>query len=147
MSAKDIFDQALGMNMRDRFLVPVHNKAQQESLRVSLSYNRRLFYESTNVDFEILISKVTKGETHYVVMTKMPRITSGIILSPDGSAKTVNLAEPTQTVLPPAVTPDTDQRIRKAMEEDGCSQEEIEDYFSKTSNVDTLLGQEEITDE
>jgi len=146
MSAKDIFDQALGMNMRDQFLVPVHNKAQQESLRVSLSYNRRLFYESTNVDFEILISKVTRNETHYVVMTKMPRITTGVILSPNGSAKTVSLAEPTQTVLPPAITSDVDQRIRKAMEEDGCTPEEIDDYFSKTSNVDTLLDQEEISD-
>lgn len=144
MSAKELFDLSVGLNMKEQLLIPVHNKQQQESLRVSLSYNRRLFTLSQDVDFEILISKVTQDDKYFVSLTKMPRITTGLVISPDGTQKSVNIASrpDDETVTVDEDFLDEDARIRKAMKDDGYSQQEIDEYFSKTSKNDTSLSTE-----
>ena len=147
MSAKHLFDLSLDLKMKEQLLIPVHSKQQQESLRVSLSYNRRVFNESTSCDFDILVSKMSKGEKHYVSLTKVPRITAGIIISPDGSTRSTSIDQKYDDNLPPDECFDENQRIRAAMKADGYTDEQIEEYFSKPSNIDTLLGQEEILDE
>lgn len=149
MSAKTIFDLSLGLNMHEQLFVPVFDKRQQESMRVSLSYQRRQFLENTNTDFDIIISKQTKGGKPFVSLTKTPRVTKGIVVSPDGSTREMLFTDPEMQEEEISVddldTFDEDARIRKAMEEDGLSAEEIEEYFSKTSKNDTLL--EESKDE
>lgn len=146
MSAKEIFDISLTLKMKEQMLVPVHNKQQQESLRVSLSYNRRMFLESTITDFDIIVSKYSKGEKYFVCLTKMPRITSGVILSPDGSSRTVNFTDKKLEEEEIELTPteyDEDARIKKAMKADGYTDAQIDEYFSKPSNIDTLLEEKE----
>ena len=146
MAAKDIFDLSLTIKMHEQLFVPVHNKQQQESLRVSLSYHRRVFLEQTATDFDIIISKQTKANKHFVCLTKMPRITKGVVVSPDGSTREMSFEDPELQAEEITVGDmecfDEDARIRKAMKEDGFSDAEIEEYFSKTSKNDTLLGKE-----
>lgn len=146
MSAKELFDLSLTLKMNEQLLIPVHNLQQQESLRVSLSYNKRKFQESTNVDFEIVVSKVTKKEKYFVSLTKMPRITTGLVISPDGSTRPVSITpDDTYELAEEEIDlTDEDARIRKAMKDDGYTDEQIDEYFSKTSINDTLLeGKEE----
>jgi hypothetical protein len=146
MSAKDIFDLSLTIKMHEQMIVPVHNKQQQESLRVSLSYNRRIFLENTNTDFDIIVSKITKGGKPFVCLTKLPRITKGIVVSPDGSTREMSFEDPDmqaeEVIVGTMDDFDEDARIRKAMKDDGYTDTEIEEYFSKTSKNDTLLKEE-----
>ena len=133
-NAKDIFDMSLGLEMRETLLIPVHNKAQQESLRVGLSYNRRIFQESVDIDFEILISKQLKGDKVFIALTKVPKITMGLIISPDGTSRPQAIKKEhlvISAIEEELVTIDADERIRKAMEEDGKTPEEIATYFEE----------------
>lgn len=143
MAAKDIFDLAMTLKMGEQLFVPTHNKQQQESLRVSLAYNRRVFLEQTLTDYDIIVSKQTRAGKHFVCLSKMPRITKGTVVSPNGTIREVSLEDPElqaeEVIVGSPDDFDEDTRIRKAMKGDGFSDEEIDAYFREVSKNDTLL--------
>ena len=128
MSAKDIFDRAITLNPGDTLLIPCHDTRQQESMRVSLAYQRRVFLGSAKVGFDIIASKVTKEGKPFISIAKMPRITQGFIISADGGVKTTSLeADPITNLAHDAVDM---ARIKKSMKEDGYSDADIDAYLS-----------------
>jgi hypothetical protein len=144
-TAKELFDMSLNLQMNETLLIPAYNKGHQESLRVSLSYNRRLFVENTLADYDIIISKLTKNDMgsskYYVKLQKLPRITTGIIIAPDGSMReaSLNKDDPLGRIGD-LTTHDENVRIRNAMKEDGYTDNEIDAYLaSKPSKNDALL--------
>lgn len=137
MSAKEIFDKALTIKPGQTLLVPCHDFKQQESLRVSLAYQRRMFLQTSGIDFDIIASKVTKGGKPFVSLTKMPRIETGFLVEEDGKVETVSL-KPTPLTEIGRDALDV-SRLRQAMLEDGMSEADIAAYFAdsqETSNFD-----------
>jgi hypothetical protein len=136
MSAKEIFDKALTLKDDETLLVPCVDLRQQESLRVSLAYHRRIFLDRSSANFEILVSKTQQEGRAFVSICKVPRITSGFIVSKDGSARLTSLKPDPMSVI--ARGGMEISRMREAMAEDGMSLEEIDAYFAKpeVSNID-----------
>ena len=138
MSAKDIFDRAVMLKPGQTMLVPCHDFKQQESLRVSLAYQRRTFLNSTDVNFDVVASKVQRGGKPFVAVCKLPRIDTALIIEEDGKVETISLKPtPASKVARDALNI---ERLREAMREDGMTEEEIMNYFldsQETSIIDT----------
>lgn len=136
MSAKEIFDKAVTIQDGETLLVPCNDLRQQESLRVSLAYHRRLFLDRSAANFDIIIAKVHQEGRAFVSLNKVPRITSGFIISADGQARVTSLKpDPLSQVGREALEV---SRMRQAMKEDGMSDAEIDAYFNapEVSNID-----------
>lgn len=145
MSARDIFDKAVGLAAGEQLLIPCHDARQQESLRVSLAHQRRYFLNQSGVNFDIIVNKISRDGSPYILLTKKPRIDTGLVVSPDGSVKTISLRPtPINTLTREALEV---ERIRAAMLEDGHSEEEIAKFLETgelTSKNDTCLGDENV---
>ena len=136
MSAKEVFDKAISLQDGETLLVPCNDLRQQESLRVSLAYHRRLFLDRSAANFDIIISKSNQEGRPFIAISKVPRITSGFIISQDGSARVTSLKpDPVSTIGREALEV---SRIRQAMKEDGMSEEEIEAYFNGVTEVSNI---------
>ena len=137
MSAKEVFDKAVTIQDGETLLVPCNDLRQQESLRVSLAYHRRLFLDRSAANFDIIIGKVHQEGKAFVSLAKVPRITSGFIISANGQARVTSLKpDPVSSVAREALEV---SRIRQAMVEDGMTEAEIEAYFNgppEVSNID-----------
>lgn len=136
MSAKEIFDKAVTIQDGETLLVPCNDLRQQESLRVSLAYHRRLFLDRSAANFDIIIAKVHQEGRAFVSLNKVPRITSGFIISANGQARVTSLKpDPLSQVGREALEV---SRMRQAMKEDGMSDAEIDAYFAspEVSNID-----------
>lgn len=136
MGAKDIFDKAILLKPGQSLLVPCHDLRQQESLRVGLAIQRRHFLASTDTDFDIISSKVTKAGKPFISLSRLPRITTGFIVSENGEVETTSLIpDPVSNIGRDALDLN---RIRKAMKDDGYSDEQIEAYLNseKVSKID-----------
>jgi len=136
MSAKEVFDKAITLQDGESLLVPCNDLRQQESLRVSLAYHRRLYLDRSSANFDILVSKTHQEGRAFISLAKVPRITSGFIVSKDGTARVTSLKpDPVSSVAREALEV---SRIRQAMKEDGMSEEEIDDYFSTPQEVSKI---------
>ena len=137
MSAKEVFDKAITLQDGESLLVPCNDLRQQESLRVSLAYHRRLYLDRSSANFDILVSKTLQEGRAFISLSKVPRITSGFIVSKDGTARVTSLKpDPISQVGREALEV---SRIRQAMKEDGMTEEEIDNYFAtpqEVSNID-----------
>lgn len=140
MSAKEIFDKAVGLSTDEQLLIPCHDIRQQESMRVSLAHQRRYFLSQSNVNFDIVVNKITRDGNPFLLLSKKPRIDTGIVISADGQLKTVSLkATPVSNLAREALEI---SRIRAAMLEDGHTEEEIDRFLDTgeiTSKIDTCL--------
>lgn len=138
MSAKDIFDKAITLKPGQTLLVPCHDYKQQESLRVSLAYQRKVFLSSADVAFDILSSKVSKNGKPFVSLTKLPRIETGFIVEEDGQVETISLKpDPVSSIGRDGLDM---ARMKQAMRDDGMSEADIAAYFAdsqETSIFDT----------
>lgn len=141
MSAKNIFDKAVGINAGETLMVPCHDFRQQESMRVALAHQRRYFLDKSNANFDILVHKKIHDGKPYISISKVPRITTGFIISKDGEVKTTSLEpEPEDNSVTSGIIELA--RIRAAMKEDGYTEEQIDEYLAgedakKMSIVDT----------
>jgi hypothetical protein len=128
MSAKDIFDKAISLNEGDQLLIPCHDLRQQESMRVSLAHQRRYFLSNTAVNFDIVVSKVTREGNPFLLLGKKPRLDTGLVVSKDGTVRTVSLRpDPVTSIARDGLEI---ERIRAAMLQDGYSEEDINNYLS-----------------
>lgn len=138
MSAKEIFDKAMLLKPGQTLLIPCHDYKQQESLRVSLAYQRRTFLNSTDTGFDIVAQKLSQNGKPFVSITKMPRINTGFLISENGKVETISLKpDPVSAIARDALNLD---RIKQAMREDGKTEEEIMTYLNdsaETSIIDT----------
>ena len=136
MSAKEVFDKAISIQDGETLLVPCNDLRQQESLRVSLAYHRRLFLDRSAANFDIIVSKTNQEGRAFISISKVPRITSGFIISQDGTARVTSLKpDPVSTIGREALEV---SRIRQAMKEDGMSDAEIDAYFNSTPEVSNI---------
>jgi hypothetical protein len=136
MSAKEIFDKSLSLEDGETLLVPCLDLRQQESLRVSLAYHRRLFLDKSSANFEILVSKVQQEGRAFVSISKAPRITSGFIVSKNGSTRLTSLKPtPVSAIARGGLEI---SRMREAMLEDGMTPEEIAAYFASPQEVSNI---------
>ena len=143
MSAKEIFDKAITLQADEQLLIPCHDIRQQESMRVSLAHQRRYFLSQSGVNFDIIVNKVNRDGAPFILLSKKPRIDTGLIVSGDGTVRPVSLKA---TVLNNLTREALEvERIRSAMLEDGHSEEEINKFLETgelTSKIDTCLGEE-----
>ena len=136
MSAKEVFDKAISIQDGETLLVPCNDLRQQESLRVSLAYHRRLFLDRSAANFDIIVSKTNQEGRAFISISKVPRITSGFIISQDGTARVTSLKpDPVSTIGREALEV---SRIRQAMKEDGMSDAEIDAYFASPQEVSNI---------
>jgi hypothetical protein len=136
MSAKEIFDKSLSLEDGETLLVPCIDLRQQESLRVSLAYHRRLFLDKSSANFEILVSKVQQEGRAFVSISKAPRITSGFIVSKDGSTRLTSLKPTPMSAIARGGLEIS--RMREAMLEDGMTPDEIAAYFASPQEVSNI---------
>jgi hypothetical protein len=136
MSAKEIFDKSLSLEDGETLLVPCLDLRQQESLRVSLAYHRRLFLDKSSANFEILVSKVQQEGRAFVSISKAPRITSGFIVSKDGSTRLTSLKPTPMSAIARGGLEIS--RMREAMLEDGMTPDEIAAYFASSQEVSNI---------
>jgi hypothetical protein len=136
MSAKEIFDKSLSLEDGETLLVPCIDLRQQESLRVSLAYHRRIFLDRSSANFEILVSKVQQEGRAFVSISKAPRITSGFIVSKDGSTRLTSLKPTPMSAIARGGLEIS--RMREAMLEDGMTPEEIAAYFASPQEVSNI---------
>ena len=136
MSAKEVFDKAVTIQDGETLLVPCNDLRQQESLRVSLSYHRRLFLDRSAATFDIIISKVHQEGRAFISLSKVPRITSGFIISANGEARVTSLKpDPVSNIAREGLEV---SRMRQAMKEDGMSDAEIDAYFNSPTEVSNI---------
>ena len=140
-NAKDIFDTAMTMKEGETLLIPCHNVSQRESLRTGIAWQRRSFSERAYSQFDIICSKVSQNGKLCLALKKVAKVTQGIIVSENGEARPQSFE---RTPLTDIISEGIDHsRIRRAMEEDGKTQEEIDAYFAgeETSKIDTSLDE------
>ena len=127
---KEIFDKAILIEDGETFIIPCHNEGHMESVRVMLSRQRKMFLENTSTTFDIVIRREKKYDNFLVSLQKVPRITTGMILSADGSMREVSL-EPEQNEVPQfaEVRSAEDARIKAKMLEDGYTKEEVDQHL------------------
>ena len=124
MKAKDIFDRALTLEPGQHIEVPCYDKNQQDSMRVMLSRERSRLLDKSP-PFDILIRSTTKQEIHFLILSKVPRISSIVVVDEDGTITSEEL-----TNEAPAITKDVDEdreRMIALMRQDGMSDSEIEE--------------------
>ena len=144
--SQDIFAKAMSLRAGQKMLVPCHNTRQQESLRVSLAWQRRSFHD-TSAGFDILTSKRTKNGKPFLQLEKVPRNETVLVVDEDGSSTVESIrANPLSEITDMGLNY---SRIKRAMEEDGKTQEEIDAYFSseEVSKIDTSLDECELNPE
>lgn len=141
MSAKEIFDKAITLQPDEQLLIPCHDARQQESMRVSLAHQRRYFLSQSGVNFDIVVNKITRDGNPFILLSKKPRINTGLVVSADGSVRTVSLKPtPISNIVREGIEL---ERIRAAMREDGHSEEEINKFLEVdeiVSKNDTCLA-------
>ena len=125
---KELFDKAVEMDEGKSILIPVHDKGQQDSLRVALSRQRKVYLES-KPPLDIIVSNVTNQSGFFVRLTKVKRITEYVIMSENGETEYHSLDDLESPMIPPPTASNSDDRIRKLMKEDGYSDEDIEAHL------------------
>lgn len=136
MAARDIFDKAVELTQGETLLIPCYDSRQQESMRVSLAYQRRYFLDKSEANFDIIVHKVTQNGRPFISLTKSPRIDTGFIISQDGSTRTTSLKpDPVSEITREALQV---SRIRSAMKEDGFTDEQIDNYLKSPQEVSKI---------
>lgn len=131
---KRIFDEAMGLKFGESILIPCYTDGQRESLRVSLYRQKKILEDKGLVDFEIAVSKETTTEARFLRVTKVQKIKTMIVQKRNKPDKVMMIKEIVEDPLHSdevSLPLQDTERLRKAMKEDGMTEEEIEEYFKE----------------
>lgn len=133
---KDLFDQALELELGKKLVIPCNSVSQMHSVRVMLSRERTTFDRLPGIDFYIVIT--SSVENNSVILQKVPKLRFAYIMNADGTVggKIDLLAEKSKEdnirydfTIEAAKAIERD-RITANMRKDGWTEDQIEDYFN-----------------
>lgn len=132
--AKDLMEQAIGLEEGEQIIFPCTSKTHQNSLRVQLWRERRKLSEK-GFDFDIKPSVATMEGNPVIILEKFLLRNKAIIVKKDGSMKSIRLGvKSVNSVIMNALESlpsKEEERIAQMQREDGWTDEEIE-YFRDT---------------
>ena len=138
---KDLFDQALELEIGKKLVIPCNSTSQMHSVRVMLSRERTTFDRLPGIDFYIVIT--SSVENNSVILQKVPKLRFAYIMNTDGTVggKIDLLAEKTKEdnirydfTIEAAKAIEKD-RIITNMRKDGWAEDQIEDYFANPPSL------------
>lgn len=131
-----IFDAALKLEAGERMVIRCTSFKQMESVRSSLYRERMKWQDHTGGSTDIGVTRRSEGNKYLLILEKLEPFPDPVIISAEGEIKgTVSLAIPRADVpsLSEAEISFSSERTRmiRLMKEDGMSDQEIAEHFSK----------------
>ncbi|MHA1481908.1 MAG: hypothetical protein ACTSQA_00535 [Candidatus Heimdallarchaeaceae archaeon] len=136
---KDLFDQAMMLEVGEQLIIPAFNIRHRESIRSTMYKERMKWQKACKTDEDILISRFSVEEDGVEIFcVKLEKVVNGaitpFIVSKDGKFErlvTVKVKQKENFVMQRNATQyNEDKRIKELMKADGKSEEEITAYFS-----------------
>jgi len=132
-TAEEIIGQAITLAEGGKIVIRCGSYDEMESLRTNLYKVRKALLKTNRALARMLwISRETRSDGWFVLVTKEKTVSNIVIIDKDGSVRPFE--RPEASMFPSSET--EDQRIMRLMREDGKTEEEIAEYFAEKGEMD-----------
>ena len=143
---KQVFDELIGTSLGSKIVVPCASPGHRASVKTMLQREKQRFLETHNPNYDIIIEAKTSGVSHYILLYKTQPLQPPVIINSEG--RIIKEVDISQSSIPlpeiPAIPLQEDtERLRKLMEEDGLTEETIENYLSPETSIIDVPTEEE----
>ena len=143
---KKIFDELIGTSLGSKIAIPCASPAHRASVKTMLQREKQRFLETHNPNYDIIIEAKTSGSSYYILLYKTQPLQLPVVINSNGRIiKEVDISQPSISLPDIPVIPlqEDTERLRKLMEEDGLTEETIENYLSPETSIIDVPTEEE----